>query len=80
MRTYLSALPISGTVAELMIGHKQQGIRAVYGRYQYLEEQRSGFQLWLPGSAASSSLSLRTPSRFGALGNHLSTPDLAERP
>ena len=42
----LSALPISGTVAELMIGHKQRGIRAVYDRFAYLDEQRSGFELW----------------------------------
>ena len=46
MRTHLSALPISGTVAELMIGHKQRGIRAVYDRFSYLDEQRSGFELW----------------------------------
>ena len=46
MRTHLSALPISGTVAELMIGHKQRGIRAVYDRFAYLDEQRSGFELW----------------------------------
>ena len=46
MRTGLSALPISGTVAELMIGHKQRGIRAVYDRFAYLDEQRSGFELW----------------------------------
>jgi integrase len=46
MRTHLSALPISGTVAELMIGHKQPGIRAVYDRFAYLDEQRSGFELW----------------------------------
>jgi integrase len=46
MRTHLSALPIAGTVAELMIGHKQRGIRAVYDCYQYLEEQRAGFELW----------------------------------
>jgi integrase len=46
MRTHLSALPISGTVAELMIGHKQRGIRAVYDRWGYLEEQRAGFELW----------------------------------
>ena len=32
MRTHLSALPISGVVAELMIGHAQLGIRAVYDR------------------------------------------------
>ena len=46
MRTHLSALPISGIVAELMIGHEQRGIRAVYDRYAYLDEQRSGFELW----------------------------------
>jgi integrase len=45
MRTHLSALPISGTVAELMIGHKQRGILAVYDRFAYLDEQRSGFEL-----------------------------------
>ena len=46
MRTHLSALPVSGVVAELMIGHAQRGIRAVYDRYAYLDEQRSGFELW----------------------------------
>ena len=46
MRTHLSALPISGVVAELMIGHAQRGVRAVYDRYGYLAEQRSGFELW----------------------------------
>jgi hypothetical protein len=46
MRTHLSALPISGVVADLMIGHKQQGVRAIYDRYQYVEEQRAGFELW----------------------------------
>ena len=46
MRTHLSALPISGTVAELMIGHKQRGVRAVYDRFAYLGEQRVGFELW----------------------------------
>ena len=45
MRTHLSALPISGTVAELMIGHKQRGVRAVYDRFAYLDEQRSGFRV-----------------------------------
>ena len=29
-----------------MIGHKQRGIRAVYDRWGYLEEQRAGFELW----------------------------------
>ena len=46
MRTHLSALPVSGVVAELMIGHAQLGIRAVYDRFSYQDEQRSGFELW----------------------------------
>ena len=46
MPTHLSALPISGVVAELMIGHAQRGVRAVYDRYGYLDEQRAGFELW----------------------------------
>ena len=46
MRTHLSALPISGVVAELMIGHAQRGIRPVYDRFSYQDEQRSGFELW----------------------------------
>ena len=46
MRTHLSALPISGVVAELMVGHKQQGVRAIYDRWSYIEEQRAGFELW----------------------------------
>ena len=28
------------------VGHKQGGIRAVYDRYGYLDEQRAGFELW----------------------------------
>jgi integrase len=47
MRTRLSALPkIPPLVRELMIGHKQAGIAAVYDLYAYQTEQREGFELW----------------------------------
>jgi integrase len=57
MRTRLSALQIAPTkgsppapipplVAELMIGHKQQGIAPVYDTYRYIDEQRAGFEAW----------------------------------
>ena len=29
-----------------MIGHKQRGIRAVYDKFAYIDEQRTGFELW----------------------------------
>jgi integrase len=47
MRTQLSAIPsISPLVAELMIGHRQRGIAAVYDLHAYEAEQRSGFEAW----------------------------------
>lgn len=46
MRTNLSALPIPGNVAELMIAHAQPGLHQVYDRYSYVEEKRRGFELW----------------------------------
>jgi UDP-N-acetylglucosamine 2-epimerase len=46
MRTRLSALPIAPIVSELMIGHKQQGIAAVYDLHRYESEQREGFERW----------------------------------
>jgi integrase len=46
MRTALSALSIPPLVAELMIGHKQQGIAAVYDLHRYENEQREGFERW----------------------------------
>ena len=47
MRTNLSAIPsISPIVAELMIGHRQQGILAVYDQHRYGTEQRDGFEAW----------------------------------
>jgi integrase len=47
MRTNLSAIAsISPLVAELMIGHRQQGILAVYDQHRYAKEQREGFEAW----------------------------------
>jgi integrase len=47
MRTQLSAIPsITPLVAELMIGHRQRGIAAVYDLHAYEAEQRSGFEAW----------------------------------
>jgi integrase len=46
MRTRLSALPILPMVAELMIGHRQSGIQAVYDLHRYEAEQRAGFEAW----------------------------------
>jgi integrase len=46
MRTNLSALAILPVVAELMIGHRQRGIAAVYDLHVYEAEQRAGFEAW----------------------------------
>ena len=46
MRTNLSALAILPVVAELMIGHRQRGIAAVYDLHAYEAEQRAGFEAW----------------------------------
>jgi integrase len=46
MRTGLSALPIAPIVSELMIGHRQQGVAAIYDLHRYEAEQRAGFEAW----------------------------------
>jgi integrase len=46
MRTNLSALAILPIVAELMIGHRQRGVAAVYDLHAYEAEQRTGFEIW----------------------------------
>jgi integrase len=46
MRTRLSALPIAALVRELMIGHAQQGVAAIYDLHAYEAEQREGFEAW----------------------------------
>lgn len=46
VRTGLSALPIADNVRELVIGHAQPGLRAVYDQYAYLDEKRRALELW----------------------------------
>lgn len=45
-RSHLSALPVEQHVRELVIGHRQQGVKAVYDRYAYLDEKRTALELW----------------------------------
>lgn len=46
VRTRLAALGISDVVAERVLGHKLQGILAVYNRYDYDQEKRQALGLW----------------------------------
>jgi integrase len=46
MRTNLSALSILPMVAELMIGHRQGGVAAIYDLHRYEADQRAGFEAW----------------------------------
>jgi integrase len=46
VRTRLSALPISDKVAELVIGHTQQGLHKIYDQHAYLDEKRHALELW----------------------------------
>jgi integrase len=46
MRTRLSALAILPIVSELMIGHRQGGVQAIYNLHTYEAEQRDGFEAW----------------------------------
>lgn len=46
MRTQMSALPIPADVAELVIAHKQRGIRSTYDLHRYLPEKRRALELW----------------------------------
>jgi integrase len=46
MRTRLSELGVLPVVAELVIGHKQQGIAAVYDLHRYDEEKRRALEAW----------------------------------
>lgn len=45
-RTRLSALGVLPLVAELVIGHKQTGIQAVYDLHTYDREKRAALDLW----------------------------------
>ena len=44
-RTNFSRL-VDFTVAEMMLGHAQQGVHKDYDYYQYLDEQRKGYAAW----------------------------------
>ncbi|KAB2799235.1 DUF4102 domain-containing protein [Brucella anthropi] len=46
VRTRMSALPISSTVAELIIAHTQKGLHAVYDLHAYEDEKRQALALW----------------------------------
>jgi integrase len=46
VRTRLSMLGVQPIVSELIIGHKQTGILAVYDLYRYEREKRDALQRW----------------------------------
>jgi hypothetical protein len=46
VRTQLSALPIADNVRELVIGHAQLGLHAVYDQHSYINEKRRALELW----------------------------------
>jgi integrase len=46
VRTGLSALPITDTVKELVIGHAQPGLHQVYDQHAYVDEKRRALELW----------------------------------
>lgn len=46
LRTKLAELGVSDIVAERVLGHKLQGMMAVYNRHSYDEEKRQALNLW----------------------------------
>ncbi|PKN63246.1 MAG: integrase [Deltaproteobacteria bacterium HGW-Deltaproteobacteria-15] len=46
LRTRLAELGIEDIVAEKVLGHKLQGVLAIYNRYSYDEEKRQALELW----------------------------------
>ena len=46
MRTNLGGLPVPSEVAELVIAHKQRGIRGVYDLHGYRVEKKRALSLW----------------------------------
>ncbi len=46
VRTRLASLGVSDVVAERVLGHKLQGILAVYNRYDYDNEKREALEQW----------------------------------
>jgi integrase len=46
VRTNLSSLGVAPLIAELTIGHKQQGVQAVYDLHRYDAEKRAALEAW----------------------------------
>jgi integrase len=46
MRTHLGGLPVPSDVAEMVIAHKQGGVRGVYDLHGYRDEKRRALELW----------------------------------
>jgi len=46
LRTRLAALGIQDVIAERVLGHKLQGVLAVYNRYDYDQEKRQALDMW----------------------------------
>jgi integrase len=46
LRTKLASLKVSDIVAERVLGHKLQGILAIYNQYHYVPEKREALEKW----------------------------------
>ncbi len=46
LRTRLAEQGVSDIIAERILGHKLQGLLAVYNRYDYEKEKRQALALW----------------------------------
>ena len=46
LRTKLASLKVSDLVAERVLGHKLQGILAIYNQYHYVPEKREALEKW----------------------------------
>ena len=46
VRTRLSAVRVSDTVAEMVIGHGRKGMQRVYDEHKYVDEMREALKLW----------------------------------
>lgn len=46
MCTHLGGLPAPSDVAEMVIAHKQGGVRGVYDLHGYRDEKRRAIELW----------------------------------
>jgi integrase len=46
MRTRLSSLRVSDTVAEMVIGHGRKGLQRVYDQHKFIDEMREALEAW----------------------------------